>query len=253
MKLQYLFLFAIFGNIPRIRTLKTSIRTKIMNFVPINSVNDIQSNYVEEARSKTNWLDSLKEISHQKIDLQEWKDETWRKSEDGGGFEGTDFCHSPSAPVRILEYLLFEPQYSEILSNPKTELSPNIKTSFPFLIGSVHFSERSESHRGLCHGGSFCAVMDDAIGWMGFCVGGSADPWSGFTVQVNTSLKKAVPVGSVLRVEAWVDRQEGSRKFWIFSRLLDPLSEEVVVHCQGEGLFLRNLREGENSDSNKFS
>ncbi len=79
--------------------------------------------------------------------------------------------------------------------------------------------------------------MDDAIGWMGFCVSGSCRPWSGYTVQVNTSLKKSVAVGSVLRLEAWVKKREGARKFWISTRLSDP-SDENCVYCEGEGLFL---------------
>jgi hypothetical protein len=140
--------------------------------------------------------------------------------------------------------------------------------------------------------------MDDAIGWMGFCVSGSCRPWSGYTVQVgvicpyvicpyanmpicqyvivielhkrhvivflsifpyvwtksglltlftytayadwsfcysdtsqiNTALKMSVAVGSVLRLESWVRRKEGRRKFWIDARLVDAVSG--AVHCE---------------------
>jgi hypothetical protein len=34
----------------------------------------------------------------------------------------------------------------------------------PSLVGFVYFSKQAESHKGLCHGGSMCALMDDAIG-----------------------------------------------------------------------------------------
>ena len=78
--------------------------------------------------------------------------------------------------------------------------------------------------------------MDDAIGWMGFCSSGHVKPWSGFTVQVNTSLRKSVPVDSMLRIEASVDRREGSRKIWIKSRLVD--ANCTTVFCEGHGLFL---------------
>ena len=71
---------------------------------------------------------------------------------------------------------------------------------------------------------------------MGFCVSGKVKCWSGFTAQINTSLKKPVKVGSMLKVEAWVGRQEGPRKFWIMSRLLDV--DTNTVHYEAEGLFL---------------
>lgn len=157
------------------------------------------------------------------LKIREWDDEEWRLTE--GGFSGRDFCHSKQASVRIVNYALLPPR--SVVEDP-----------FPRLVGPTYFSPLSESHRGLCHGGSFCALMDDVIGWLGFCVSGCVMPWSGYTVQVNTSLKKSVKVGSVLRLESWVSHQEGPRKYWIHARLSDPDSKDV--HCEGNGLFLLN-------------
>eukprot|EP01038_Epipyxis_sp_PR26KG_P016636 gene16636-22734_t len=161
--------------------------------------------------------------------IKEWYDEDWRQSEEGG-FKGFDFCHSAQSAVHILDYVLVQPKVNEI---------------FPTLTGVTHFTKRSESHRGFCHGGSMCALMDDAIGWMGFCATGQVIPWSGYTVQVNTSLKKPVPVGSVLRLDAKVIRQEGERKFWISSYLTDSLTNDV--HCEAEGLFLLSKNNNNNN------
>ena len=66
------------------------------------------------------------------------------------------------------------------------------------MAGIVHFTSKAESHQGFCHGGSMCSIMDDAIGWIAFCVTGECKPWTGFTVQINTSLKKPVRVGQIL-------------------------------------------------------
>eukprot|EP01039_Chlorochromonas_danica_P008318 gene8318-9170_t len=165
----------------------------------------------------------LKTPGAEELRVQEWDDEDWRQGE--GGFQGVDFCHSKQASVRILNYVMIPP--SSHLFEGET---------FPRLVGVAHFTPRSESHRGLCHGGSFCALMDDAIGWLGFCVSGKVVPWSGYTVQVNTSLKKSVKVGSMLRLESWVNKKEGQRKYWIHSRLSDPVTHEV--YCEGNGLFL---------------
>ncbi len=85
-----------------------------------------------------------------------------------------------------------------------------------------------------------CALMDDCIGWMGFCsdVQAGPRPWSGFTVQIDTSLKKSVKVGQLLQVEAWIERRDGPRKVWVGCRLFDPLSPTETVHCTAKGLFL---------------
>lgn len=152
------------------------------------------------------------------LNVKEWEDEESRHLD---GFKGTDFCHGSTAPARILKYLLY---YNGDDVNAQ-------------LVAPVVFTPRAESGRGYCHGGSMCAVMDDAIGWMGFTFTGEVKPWVGFTVQVNTALKKPVPVGSVLRLNAYVERIEGERKVWIQSSLVDP-ADPSVVFCTGQGLFL---------------
>lgn len=175
------------------------------------------------------WFNAYKSIPGAEVlDVKEWRDEEGRSSD---GFAGRDFIHSKTASVRIVDYVKV----------PAKHVDPSGLTedNFPRLVGPAHFTYRSESHRGLCHGGSFCALMDDAMGWMGFCVSGEVKPWSGYTVQVNTALKKSVPVDSVLKMEAWVHRREGARKYWISARLSDPENEECV-YAEGEGLFLMN-------------
>ena len=152
------------------------------------------------------------------MNVKEWDNEASRALD---GFKGTDFCHSVNSPVRILNYFVYH-----IEEDP-----------FPRLVAPVLFTPKAESGRGYCHGGSMCAVMDDAIGWMGFAVRGEVHPWKGFTVQVNTTLKKSIPVGSLLKLHASVERLEGQRKVWIRSSLVDP-ADESVIHCVGSGLFL---------------
>ena len=107
------------------------------------------------------------------------------------------------------------------------------------LIGAVHFGQDAESHKGLCHGGTMCTVMDDVIGWAGFCVSGRCIPWSGFTVQVNTALQAPVAVGSWLRVEGSIYEVE-RRKVRVRASLKTPseAAQPEVVHCTAEGLFV---------------
>lgn len=123
-------------------------------------------------------------------------------------------------------------------------------TTGAILTGIVHFTSRAESHKGYCHGGSMCSIMDDIIGWTGFCASGRCLPWSGYTVQVNTKLMKPVPVGRVLLVECRIVRVEG-RKVFVGAKLVDPtgdvsVMEEgdrvsgAVVYAEADGLVILN-------------
>ena len=136
------------------------------------------------------WFEDIKRHSDCSVvddSVREWNDEHWRLSE--GGFSGTDYVHSRSrAPVRVLEYLLIKPSTG---SNPSTDINDGL--FYPSLVGPAFFSGAAESHKGLCHGGSMCALMDDAIGWMGFCISGRPREWTGYTVQVMSPRQLALP------------------------------------------------------------
>ncbi len=138
--------------------------------------------------------------------------------------EGDDYMHSPGSHVRIYDYML----------SPR-DLDPPIPNDI-CLTSVVHFTPAAESHKGLCHGGTMCAVMDDVIGWIGFCESGVCLPWSGYTVQVDTSLKKAIPVNSLLKIQGWIERREGSRKIYIRAMLVDEVGTEYAT---ASGLFLK--------------
>jgi acyl-coenzyme A thioesterase PaaI-like protein len=138
--------------------------------------------------------------------------------------QGADLCHSRHSPVRISHYAV------------KYAPSGGVGT---VLTGLCHFTERAESHRGHCHGGSMTSVMDDVVGWTAFHVTGRCCPWSGYTAQVNVSLKSPVAVGSYLTVCGNIVKWEG-RKVWIQSKLVSREDDEgeEIVHCTAEGLVI---------------
>lgn len=174
----------------------------------------------------------------QTLYVREWREDQkgWRNSSEGGWL-GNDYVHSPTAGVRVLEYQLHGPASGGNSGNNCSSSSSGDDTFADFtLIGPAFFTENAESHKGLCHGGSMCSLMDDIVGWLGFCSSGEMRAWEGFTVQIDTSLKRPVKVGSMHRVEATVSKREGARKVYIAARLVDP--ESASVHCECKGLFL---------------
>jgi acyl-coenzyme A thioesterase PaaI-like protein len=189
---------------------------------------------LEKSKAKTsiihqprpNWFNELLlKSNYNLLEIKEWIHENERNND---GFKGYDFMHSKNSPVHIIDYILKDADNN----------NGDITSSSPILIGCVYFSDRAESHRNLCHGGTMCGVMDDIIGWMGFCNTGHCIQWSGFTVQVDTSLKKPVTIGSTLRLEAKIIKREGKRKIWIEAMLTNDTKD--FIYCEGKGLFLSN-------------
>jgi acyl-coenzyme A thioesterase PaaI-like protein len=142
------------------------------------------------------------------------------------GWKGHDLLHGVNAAVRIWDYYFS--------SHP----GGGVGTT---LTGIVEFTPRAESHAGYCHGGSMCSVMDDVMGWCGFLVTGQCRPWSGYTVQVNTSLQTPIPVGAFLVVVGTITHVE-RRKVSIEAKLMDTSrgDDEMVVHATGQGLVIVN-------------
>jgi len=149
--------------------------------------------------------------------------------------QGTDLIHDPHSPVRIVQYFV---KYGtgQGLDDCGSYGKGGVGTT---LTGVVHFTSHAESHAGYCHGGSMCSVLDDVIGWCACLSTGECRSWSGFTVQINTSLKKPIRIGSILLVQAIIVRIEG-RKVFAEATIVDPASEEDGVHVTGNGLFVFN-------------
>ena len=79
--------------------------------------------------------------------------------------------------------------------------------------------------------------MDDIVGWNAFLVTGECRPWSGYTVQINTSLTKPIMVNSTLLVRARIVKVE-RRKVYVEAEIVDPIDDSV--HAQCEGLVVLN-------------
>ena len=135
------------------------------------------------------------------------------------GWQGRDLLHDTHSPIRITNYFVRYGSGGPDCGLPFASLRGGVGT---LVTGLVQFTNRAESHQGKCHGGGFCSVMDDVLAWCGMVVSGRCLPWSGVTVQVNTTLLASIPLDSRLVVQAWVTRIQKSRKIWVQARLFNP-------------------------------
>lgn len=135
---------------------------------------DTSSEVGTEEEVEAGWLGHLyhnSKLENVENRYREWRDEKWRSE---SGWKGSDFIHAKrSKGPRVLRYFFDH--------------------DAQMLVGAVKFGIESESHQGLCHGGSMCAVLDDVLGHTAFVCG--KGPWSGATIQVNCTLKKPVVIG----------------------------------------------------------
>mmetsp|Transcript_7688 Transcript_7688/g.18836 ORF Transcript_7688/g.18836 Transcript_7688/m.18836 type:complete len:242 (+) Transcript_7688:143-868(+) len=183
------------------------------------------------------------------LEVPEWQDDGG-EYRDKNGWKGRDLIHDRNSAVRVLEYYVkYGPGVDQSHEN-NLQLNPGRRPSVyrnfgrggigTTLTGIVHFTKRAESHKGYCHGGSMCSIMDDVIGWVGFLVSGECKPWSGFTVQINTNLQRPVHVDSILLVKATITKVE-RRKVAIEAVIMDPKDgDDNCIHATASGLVVVN-------------
>lgn len=95
------------------------------------------------------------------------------------------------------------------------------------LHGRVWFGPEAEGPPGHAHGGSMAAMLDEAAG---------AAAWSAghriLIARLITDFRQVMPLGTIARLEAWVERVEG-RKVTTRARLLD---EAGAPYTEAEAL-----------------
>jgi acyl-coenzyme A thioesterase PaaI-like protein len=94
-------------------------------------------------------------------------------------------------------------------------------------VCDMHFGWRHGGAPGIVHGGLIAAALDQVSGHCATLAGRS-----GLTVQLDVTYRKAVPVGTPLRLEAWVESTEERRTF-----VHATCMSGVVVYASSIGIF----------------
>ncbi|HXO18924.1 MAG TPA: PaaI family thioesterase [Thermoanaerobaculia bacterium] len=97
------------------------------------------------------------------------------------------------------------------------------------LVGRAWFGPGAAGPPGHAHGGSMAAVLDEAMGAAAWMAGHVV-----VAVQLDTSFRRMLPLGTDTLLEAWVERVEG-RKVWTRGRLLD---ERGAPFAEAQALFV---------------
>ena len=97
------------------------------------------------------------------------------------------------------------------------------------LVGRAWFGPGAEGPPGHAHGGSMAAVLDEAMGAAAWIEGHKV-----VAVQLDTSFRHLLPLGTDALLEAWVEGVEG-RKVRTAGRLFDEKGE---VFAEATALFV---------------
>eukprot|EP01116_Phalansterium_solitarium_P011355 TRINITY_DN27000_c0_g1_i1.p1 TRINITY_DN27000_c0_g1~~TRINITY_DN27000_c0_g1_i1.p1 ORF type:complete len:226 (-),score=35.76 TRINITY_DN27000_c0_g1_i1:163-840(-) len=98
------------------------------------------------------------------------------------------------------------------------------------MLGAVFFSVNNEGPPGCVHGGAIATCLDSFLGWLVVRTQGF-----GFvTLNLNTTYRKFVPLGSVMKLEAYVTKVDG-KKISCEGRMVD--GQDGTVHAEATAVF----------------
>jgi acyl-coenzyme A thioesterase PaaI-like protein len=103
------------------------------------------------------------------------------------------------------------------------------------LVGRVWFGPWCEGPPGHAHGGSMAAVLDDAIGKIGWLAG-----YRVVAARITVNFRRMLPLGTDARIEAWIERKDG-RKLHTKGRLV---GDDGAPYAEAEGVFVELSSEG---------
>lgn len=104
------------------------------------------------------------------------------------------------------------------------------------LVGKVWFGPWCEGPPGHAHGGSMAAVLDDAIGKVGWLNGHRV-----VAARITVHFRKMLPLGTDATLEAWIEQVDG-RKVHTRGRLL---GDDGEAFAEAEGLFIELAPDGQ--------
>ena len=82
---------------------------------------------------------------------------------------------------------------------------------------------------GHAHGGSMASVLDEAMGGVAWIQG-----YKCLALEINVKFRKALPLGSLVRVRSWLDRVDEKK---IYSRA-EMKGSKGELYSESSGLFL---------------
>mmetsp|Transcript_28900 Transcript_28900/g.43644 ORF Transcript_28900/g.43644 Transcript_28900/m.43644 type:complete len:394 (-) Transcript_28900:109-1290(-) len=205
-------------------SLKAITAAEILNGIASGLSQESKMATVEDKICLPTWIESNKTAYGERLLLDEWCQPNDRSKR---GWKGLDFIHHENAPVRITDYFV---HYGNSESDKERG---GVGTK---LTGIVHFTSRAESHKGICHGGSMTAVLNDIIAWTAFMVTGNCQPWSGFATQISTSIHKPISLDSWMLVTGIISEVK-ERQVTVLAKLIDPRNNDTI-HADGDGLVI---------------
>jgi len=99
-------------------------------------------------------------------------------------------------------------------------------------VGVCAWGMEVEGPPSYVHGGCIAAVMDEFFGITAFS---SIAPQVAVTVNLNINYRKFVPLNSVKKIQAKIEKTEG-RKIFVKGEIVDP--SDGTSHVEGTAIFV---------------
>ena len=97
------------------------------------------------------------------------------------------------------------------------------------LWANAWYGQGAEGPPGHAHGGSMASVLDEAMGGIAWIRDHQC-----LALEINVKFRKALPLGSLVRVKSWLERVDGKK---IYSRA-EMTGASGELYSESSGLFL---------------
>jgi len=104
------------------------------------------------------------------------------------------------------------------------------------LVATVDFGNNLNGHGGIVHGGIQSLMFDDVFGWGCNEVIDSSKVY--VTANLSVNFRKPVMEGSNIKIEIYLEKQEGRKYFWKAKMLGNDGSGEEVLCADATSLYI---------------
>jgi len=157
------------------------------------------------------------------------------KTPDKNSAKGHAIFDTLAGKTLIESYEIYRPK-TTTATPPAENENDDQSQSRLVLVATVDFGNNLNGHGGIVHGGIQSLMFDDVFGWGCNEVIDSSKVY--VTANLSVNFRKPVMEGSNIKIEIYLEKQEGRKYFWKAKMLGNDDSGEEVLCADATSLYI---------------
>jgi len=163
------------------------------------------------------------------------------KTPDKNSAKGHAIFDTLAGKTLIESYEIYRPKTTTTTTTPPAEIeneneNDDKSQSRLVLVATVDFGNNLNGHGGIVHGGIQSLMFDDVFGWGCNEVIDSSKVY--VTANLSVNFRKPVMEGSNIKIEIYLEKQEGRKYFWKAKMLGNDGSGEEALCADATSLYI---------------